>query len=421
MKAFFCRRPGLGVFILVTVFTTGVVLARQANPPLTSTTLVAMAPKKRPKFEPWRGKLSLERVELRGEHLVQELAGGTSVTYTLDPDLQQWSTSFLKSYEIPYGGMVMLDINSGKVLVMAGHSSQAPKMGPEQLCLTPWAPAASVFKLVTTSALLETGVPGDTMVCYHGGLRKLQKHHLVDNPRLDKTCKSLGYAVAKSVNPIMGKLALRYLNPNLLRSWAKRFGFNQSIPFDLPVQPSRASIPSGRLELARIAAGFWHTEISILHAALIGGVAATDGLLIRPRAVESVKRRDGRTIIPHSPSPDRIIGRRSARQLASMMVDTTKIGTARRAFHSRRGQPFLSDIEVGGKTGSLSRKDPFLHYNWFVGFAPAKKPRVAFAVLLGNPAKWRIKAHTAARMLLDRYFRSVRGAPESPTRTLASR
>ena len=29
---------------------------------------------------------------------------------------------------------------------------------------------------------------------------------------------------------------------------------------------------------------------------------------------------------------------------------------------------------------------------------------MAFAVLLGNPAKWRIKAHTAARMVLEKYF-----------------
>jgi membrane peptidoglycan carboxypeptidase len=76
------------------------------------------------------------------------------------------------------------------------------------------------------------------------------------------------------------------------------------------------------------------------------------------------------------------------------------VGTARDGFFDRRGQAYLPDVRVAGKTGSLSRPSPPLDYNWFVGFAPYERPQVAFAVLLGNPVKWRTKPYTLAMHLL---------------------
>jgi len=374
----------------------------------------------------WRDKLDLRRAQLDGHRLVQTLSDKTQVNYTLDPDLQQWALTYMQGHELPYGAMVLYELEQGKVLVMAGHSTRDPETPSEDLCLTPWAPAASVFKLVTASALMENGVPATTQVCYHGGLRGLRRHHLKDNPNLDTTCNSLSYAVSKSVNPIMAKLALRYLDQRTLHRWSRRFGFNRAIPFELAVQPSKARIPASDLELAQVAAGFWHTEASVLHGAVIGGVAGAQGMLRWPRMVESVVRPDGKVEIPEPPAPERVVSRRTAAALAEAMVNTTRIGTGRRGFYSRRGKPFLSGIVVGGKTGSLSRKNPFIHYNWFVGFAPASKPKVAFAVLLGNPPRWQIKAHTAGRMLLSRYFNS-RKTPEpvvkkgNPAKTIARR
>ena len=46
-------------------------------------------------------------------------------------------------------------------------------------------PAASLFKLVTSAALLEHGVVPETSTCYHGGASGLTMAELVDNPKLD--------------------------------------------------------------------------------------------------------------------------------------------------------------------------------------------------------------------------------------------
>jgi cell division protein FtsI/penicillin-binding protein 2 len=46
----------------------------------------------------------------------------------------------------------------------------------------------------------------------------------------------------------------------------------------------------------------------------------------------------------------------------------------------------------------------YLGYSWFVGYAPTDRPKVAFAVVIGNRAAWRIKAPFVARRLVTEYL-----------------
>ena len=114
------------------------------------------------------------------------------------------------------------------------------------------------------------------------------------------------------------------------------------------------------------------------------------------------------------------------------------LGTARKGFRDRRGRKFLP-FAVAGKTGSLNYRgreaDPpkprpglvsnYLQYNWFVGYAPYEKPKVAFATIVANPAKWRIKATYLARIMLQAWWAKeksskTKASPARPLRTGAS-
>jgi cell division protein FtsI/penicillin-binding protein 2 len=103
-----------------------------------------------------------------------------------------------------------------------------------------------------------------------------------------------------------------------------------------------------------------------------------------------------------------------------MMIGTTQYGTAKSGFHDRRtGRPLLPGVAVAGKTGTLNRpapEGPFLSYSWFVGFAPAERPEVAFAVLLGNGENWHKRAHNVAASLLGSYFDGVPASPRIASR-----
>jgi cell division protein FtsI/penicillin-binding protein 2 len=87
------------------------------------------------------------------------------------------------------------------------------------------------------------------------------------------------------------------------------------------------------------------------------------------------------------------------------MEATVSNGTSYKSFHDKRGRPYLPDVRVAGKTGTLTKptpEGPF--YTWFVGFAPSRKPEVAISVLVANRAKWRVKATNLACDMLRVYF-----------------
>jgi membrane peptidoglycan carboxypeptidase len=94
-----------------------------------------------------------------------------------------------------------------------------------------------------------------------------------------------------------------------------------------------------------------------------------------------------------------------------MMRYTTTMGTSRREF-MRGGQPTLGNIEVAGKTGTLSGTNPPGLNNWFVGAAPINNPELAVAVITVD-ASHSSKASHLARLVMQRYF-NIEAGPELP-------
>jgi cell division protein FtsI/penicillin-binding protein 2 len=333
--------------------------------------------------------------------LVQEIEDRTIVT-TLDPDLQRAAVDLLERYAVPDGAAVAINSRTGELLALAEHSERVPG---RHVALDPEAPAASIFKVVTAAALIEAaGLSPDLEVCYHGGAGGITEALLEPNPRQDSSCASLSQALGRSINVIFARMADQHLTPDQLGSFARGFGFNTTIPFELPLAPSRAEVPQDRLERARMAAGFWHTNVSPLQAAMMAQAVAQGGALLRPYLVDEVREGDQ---VVYDGQPE-FIGRacspETALALARMMVVTTSIGTARSSFRDRDGHPVIRGVDVAGKTGTLHRQSPFRAYDWFIGFAPADNPEIAVAGLVINDPEWRIKGHYVGRELLRQYF-----------------
>lgn len=361
-------------------------------------------------------RVRMETMARDGRGFVAELEGGAHAALTLDPRLQDAAEEMFRTFEVPYGAAVVVSVPDGRVLALAGRSAVSPELGAEELALHAWAPAASVFKVVSAAALVsEAGLNSQSRVCYHGGVSSVLADNLIDMPRIDRACGTLGYGLGKSQNAIFAKLAAHHLTPEKLGRVARAFGFGQAIPFDLPVEPSHLDVPVGdRLEFARTAAGFWHSTLSPLHGALLAAAVANRGEMPAPRLIERATGSEGQPIsLPALPAR-KVMTIAVAREVGRMMEMTTRMGTARTTFNDRRGRPILP-VSVAGKTGSLSAETDKGHlgYSWFVGYAPADHPQIAFAVALGNHAVWRIKAAYVARRLVGEYLEGQRaqGAP----------
>jgi cell division protein FtsI/penicillin-binding protein 2 len=369
--------------------------------------LASAAPPATSALPPLAG-IDLTKITLHDDGATARAPLGRVAHLTLHPQLQRATLRMLREYALPEAAVVVLDLSEGKVLVWASHVQQGPA---RDLCVESTAPAASVFKIVTAAALVETaGVPPDIRQCYSGGESRITSLDLVDDPKRDRWCATLGEAMGRSVNTVFARLAVKNLTPPTLTNMAQAFGFGESPPFDVPVAISDVHIPEDRLGFARTAAGFWNTTMSPFEGAMIASTVANRGETLRPVLVASVTDATGMLY----EAPKRAVLRRTIRPetaaaLTAMMETTTSNGTSHRAFRDLEGRAFLPNISVAGKTGSLMRAETQQFYTWFVGFAPSRSPEVAVSVLAVNTPTWRAKANVIARDVLRAYFAS-RGA-----------
>lgn len=304
---------------------------------------------------------------------------------TLDAEVQDKLTALLEKYDTPYGAVVALEPSTGRVLAMAEHSGADPKM--RGLTTKAIYPAASVFKMVTASALLEEGLTPDEEECFHGGEKHIVKGILEDSAR-DKRCLTLTQALAESANAVFAKLTHKHLSADALLNAAERFHFNRSVDFPIPTEMSLAAVPDDPLGLAKAGAGFGDVFISPLQGALMAAVVANKGVWHPPVLFEKD--------VKETPAAERVMPSQIAEDLGAMMAETVRSGTARKIFHERG----YALTDVAGKTGSLSDRHPYRDYTWFVGYAPRDKPRVAVAAIVVNGYKWRIHGPYLAREAL---------------------
>jgi penicillin-binding protein A len=357
----------------------------------------------RPEPPPLEG-LDLLRLKLQPQRVVAPLTDGKLAELTLDPVLQRAALAEMKRYRVPEGGVVAFEVATGKVLAYASYVRDGEKF---DVNLRAEAPAASVFKVVTSAALVEkAGLGSKTEQCYRGGRSRIEADELRDDPARDKWCATLAMAMGRSLNVVYGRLAQKHLTPEDLTAAAGAFGFGAAVPFALPNEAPKVEIPNDPLEFARSAAGFWHTSLSPLAAGLLAQSVANGGVTLEPRLVTAVfdgqekiwEETRGATVLRRAIKPE------TASELTEMMLQTVANGSAYKSFHDERGRAYLPGIQVAGKTGTLTRHKENRHYTWFVGFAPAHKPEIALATLVVNTPTWRIKAPELARNVLRAWF-----------------
>ena len=333
---------------------------------------------------------------------VAHLSDGTKPKLTLLPTLQESAERLLQTYRPPLGELVALDPATGRILAWARTTTATSQLkaapdGPSGDAF----PAASVFKLVTASALLERGVTPDEEVCYHGGKHRIHEKQLEDDDERDYRCVSLSQAIARSANVAIAKLADRDLDPVWLRTWADRLLFNRPLPTSLALAISTAEIPDDRFDFATTAAGFGNVTLTPLHGASLAAAIGHDGVLAPPHLSEE----------GDLPASQQLLPGEMAHELSEMMTMTVREGTAHKAFRTRAARA----LDAAGKTGSLAAHTPYRDYSWFVGFAPALDPKIAIAAIVVNDYHWRVHASQLASAVMQSYLRP----PKSTSLTAA--
>ncbi|MBI1920288.1 MAG: penicillin-binding protein [Geobacter sp.] len=349
---------------------------------------------------------ALQNARLTGERLQAPIPDGGTLTFSIDPELQQRVLSVMEKQKVPYGVFVAVEPKTGRILAMVSHSSVDPSWEPRSFSSI--YPMASLFKIVTASAALEQKkITPDTVFPFRGSYCSENPRYWSVNPRGRNNQLNLSMAMGKSVNPVYGRLASDVVGRDAMMAYVDKFGFNRLLFPNPPVVPSTAPAPQNDTELKLMGAGLGReVKISPVHAAAIISAVANEGVMMNPLLADEIRNGKGKTVFISNPQPlCKVLETETTRQLMKMLSTTVKSGTSRRVFHDRRGRAKLASLQIAAKTGSINGKDPEGHYSWFAAYAPADDPQIALVALVINQAKWKIKASYLGEQALEAYFR----------------
>lgn len=331
-----------------------------------------------------------------------------NISYSFNQDLQKKADSLLKSYRPDYAVIVVINALTGEILTLS--SFERGQKQSYNWALHGQFPAASIFKVVTAGAAVDKyELPPETLILFNGGNHTLYKKNVMSDKVNRWTRKTtLKDAFAQSLNTPFGRLTFDWMSPEDLELYAVRFGFNQKIKSDLPFDMGFAEIPEEKnFNLAEIASGFNRsTRMSPIQGAMIAAGVASEGVMPVPSVVSTIRDEKGNLLYESRPvTAATVLSQEGAEKLKKLMEATVRSGTSRKVFRPLMPSLELSEIEVGGKTGSLTGLNPKGKVDWFIGYGIGPEgEKIAISTITVNKEKWRVKSAQLARQMIEEHF-----------------
>ncbi len=326
---------------------------------------------------------------------------------SLDHDLQGKVTSYIKRRRPIYAAVAAIEPKTGAVLCLVSYTRDRRYRKKNLALLAPF-PAASVFKLVTSAAVISEGTRGRTSTIPFTGSKTAppNRWNMKTSVSYRSHWTTLEDAFATSNNPVFGKLGLFDIGGPRLVYWAKRFGWNEAITPEIHLQQSQLQAAEGPFSWAKTGSGYTTTTtLSPVHAAAIAASMVNDGIMPSPTVIRSMTDNYQRLrYTANSWEGNRVVTKEVARELRSMMRSTLMEGTAKGAFLYRN--QVIRGLDIGGKTGTLTGETPPGRAEWFMGWAKRQETgkQLAFSALVLHGSRERANPQRLARYLLTLYF-----------------
>lgn len=259
----------------------------------------------------------------------------------------------------------------------------------------------SVFKLITASAGLDSGIMSTSQTFYCGGSltvnegSELWEHtYRCANGEVHKEQDMAG-ALNHSCN-LWFIQAAETLKPQIFYDYIQAFGFTQPTGIDLPNETRWTSVYNAE-QMAEVdtnlyTAAFGQNEsITPMQMATAVAAIANGGYLVTPYVVDSVTDKDGNIVTQTETNIRRqVISEEVSRQLLSMMENNVH---GEGNYHSC-ANAYVAGYRIGGKSGTAERTDRHLRgdgdYYKMMSFAavlPIDDPEIEVFVLLDDP-RW---------------------------------
>ena len=376
-----------------------------------------------------------------------------SVYLTLNSNLQYYAEKALAPFK---GAIVVLERDTGRVLAMASSPTYDPNLfdpnnpnrdllnqllnDPNQPLVNRAAqgqyPLGSVFKVITMSAALESGLylPQTTYDCQYdfnelvplGGpvLHDWTWQHCQDAQAAGKECNgsstkpsgllTLPEGLMRSCDPYFWHIGLDLFNNNRagdIANMARAFGLGAPTGIDAIAEASgNITVPTNPIDATNQAIGQGDVLVTPLQVARFIAAVGNGGTLFRPQLIEKIQPVDGDPVMVFKPEATGTLPLRpdNLKVLQDAMVSVVEnpLGTAN---YRLRGL----NIPMAGKTGTAESGNGNSHA-WFAGYTMASAntnmPDIAIAVILENQGEGSDWAAPLFRAMVETYYF---GAPQA--------
>ena len=360
----------------------------------------------------------------------QDPQAGDTITTTLDKTLQIQTQRALLGFT---GAAVVMDISNGKILAMASSPDFDPNVfQPDNVNSSyelgnlvndenkpMWNRAAqssyplgSVFKIITMSAALESGLyTKDTVFDCTSQWTELPGETFNDwtfDDGLPPSGKlTLTEGLMRSCNPYFYHIALdlfRKKGATYLADFARGFGLGEATGIEAVAEDTGTiNNPTDDGSASQMGIGQGDMLVTPLQVVDFIAAVANGGTLYRPQIIEKVTANDGSVVQSFSPEI------RGTLPISASTLDAVREGM-KMVVHDSRGTAYSKlrtlEFSVNGKTGTATTSTDKPHA-WFAGYTlqnDKTKPDIAVVVICENSGEGAIYAVPVFRRIVESYF-----------------
>jgi cell division protein FtsI (penicillin-binding protein 3) len=328
---------------------------------------------------------------------------GDSLSLTIDANIQRRAENVLgavaKVYEPKDATAIVMNPSTGAILALANwpqvnanDPSAAPEGAQEDRAVSFNYEPGSTFKVVAVSGGLESGlITPSTPFAIPDEIQVANRtiHDAEEHPEETLTTAEI---LAQSSN--VGAIKIGALDgPERFNQWVHNYGFGARTGVELPGEEtgvtlspneysgsSMGNLPIGQGELVT------PMQMVTAYSAIANG-----GILRRPHIIGAI---DGQP--RPEPAGRRVISAETSAELRTMLKGVLAPG-------GTASEVSIPGYELAGKTGTASKVDPATseysetaYVASFIGFAPAKDPKLLCAVVVDEPQNGSIYGGTVA-------------------------
>lgn len=319
----------------------------------------------------------------------QQAEDGQNIQLSIDNRIQYIAYSALKSqvkgFNAKGGSTIVLDAKTGEVLAMVNMPTYNPnnRKGASldtlrnRAAIDIYEPGSTIKPLIVAKAINDGKVTPNTVFStmpYKIGPKLIRDVH-------DSEYLSVSQIIQKSSDVGVSKIAMMY-KPKELWTYDTKIGFGQKIGTNFPGEAKGIVLPYKKwypLDQAEMSFGY-AISVSLMQMARAYTLFTNNGCLL---PISFYKNYAQENIL--NEECEQIISAKSAATVRNILMEATDIEGGGTGYKAQ-----VDGYTIAGKTGTAHKAGNHGYHadkyvSSFVGFAPAKNPKIIVAVMLDEP------------------------------------